>query len=227
VFKSLYEVDPLELGELLLHVGRQHGGSAVVALRAEDLTELPIRQPGEIAVFTPTETAAIVEVGADGWITVQLTRLALPFFCCACGSQAAQWQPFRGYVSTLRLGRHLRLQGGPSVEVNVPVCEPCQKVHRRARRKARRIGLLVGLAATLLVGLGLMVWLGGGVALLSLILLLPIGLLLGGWLGTEIGRQRSTPVELERYAPAEGTVALRFRKPEYGELLLELAQAEG
>ena len=42
----------------------------------------------------------------------------------------------------------------------------------------------------------------------------------------QAAKRRSSPAQLRRYSSRNGTVAMRFRKPEYGALLLELMQPE-
>ena len=44
--------------------------------------------------------------------------------------------------------------------------------------------------------------------------------LIGVTIGQVIGRRHAAPVQLERYSPSEGTIAIRFYWPDYGERLL-------
>ena len=62
-----------------------------------------------------------------------------------------------------------------------------------------------------------------------LFILVVSGLAVGGLVGFILGTllSKRSPVELSRYSPARGTVAVRFRNPEYGSRLLAAMRAQG
>jgi hypothetical protein len=206
--RALFEVDALEVGTFLLQLGPRLGE--------------PLR-PGATALLHINGTAPVAEstVNADddGWLVITLTRLHFPPFCCECGTACSTHREFRGQSSLLRLGP-LRLDGTEFVRVSVPVCQECQDQFRSSYRRMVLRGSLFGLAAPLLPGVVASAWLRSPFPILaSAILALLLALI-----GYAIGRRkalRDQPVRLERYTPNDGTVAIRFRKPEYQEAVVE------
>jgi len=51
--------------------------------------------------------------------------------------------------------------------------------------------------------------------------------LFGWFLAKAAARKASPPVQVEHYLPQKGTIALRFRHPEYAEQLLQAMQLAG
>ena len=104
--RAHYEVDAMELGVLLLQLGRLLGGEPA----------------GRRAVIEASDTGRLaplpsVSNGRDGWLTVSLTRLLFPPFCCDCGMRTEETQEFQGYAALLRLGSWLNIEGGEHVRV--------------------------------------------------------------------------------------------------------------
>jgi hypothetical protein len=60
----------------------------------------------------------------EGWITLHVSRLSFPPWCCDCGAPTLRRQPFRVHHTT---GFALIL---------VPVCETCQRAFRNNYRRA-------------------------------------------------------------------------------------------
>jgi hypothetical protein len=211
VLPARYEVAAGDLGQLLLQLGRRLG------------REMPGGAPPREAF----ETAALDEVRArpdrSGWLTVHLTRLAFPPVCCDCGQATGALMSFRVESRGDRIAGIL-VQDVRPLEVPVPVCEACQ--HRLLRRQHQ--GGRAGMAIGALVGLGgaLLAW-GSGAADPGLLLpLLLGGLAAGAIVGFLVGTSSAhrPPAELARYSPSRGTVAVRFRNPDYTALVLEAMQ---
>jgi hypothetical protein len=213
VLQPLYEVPLGELGFLLLQLGHALGGDLPAGAAG------PRASPMGEAVLGPA-----AKIGRDGWITVRLTRLAFPPFCCDCGAPTNQVQEFYGHTRLLRLGRFLNIEGGEFAACWIPVCESCQGENRRRYRRAilRGIGLGVGLPFVGSAALALA--LQEAVFLLAFIPVEVIGGLIGLAIGGTVGKRKTPPVHLERYQPAQGTIAIRFRWPEYGERLVAFLQ---
>lgn len=223
ILKDLYRVKPDELAWLLLHLGRSLGSSPALRQNASG------RQAENEAVEETASSPPAV-LGADGWMTVRLTRLVFPPRCCACGAATTERQTFRAFTPLLRLGRFLNLEGSEHFCLDIPVCPTCR---REARRRYRRT-----FAKTFLIVEGIAA--GGGFLIGSLIALLAgdpklfpflplvlafsagfLGLVFAGFIGNWAGRKASAPVKVERYLPDKGTVALRFRRSAYTELMLQ------
>jgi hypothetical protein len=66
----------------------------------------------------------VVKLDEDGWITLHVSRLAFPPWCCDCGAPTLSKQPFRVHHQT---GFALIL---------VPVCEVCQRTYLHRYRLA-------------------------------------------------------------------------------------------
>jgi len=213
-FRALYEVDALELGAFLLRLGQMLGAQLPDG-------SVPAVEPvleGDSSSQTLAETD-------DGWITVRLTHVTFPPFCCACGTSTGDLQEFTGHSSLLRIGRWTILEGTEHVRVWIPVCPTCQNQSWRRYWRAvfRWAGLGVGvpLACGLIVSLPMRnpVWFFVSIPIAML------GLLIGGLIGREVGKGRGSPAQLRRYSSRNGTVCMRFHKPEYAALLLEMMQA--
>jgi hypothetical protein len=205
VLPARYAVAARDLGELLLLLGRRLG------------RELP---PG-----TPPPDASAPQalegpaLDPSGWLTVSLTRLTFPPRCCDCNAETGDVlscpvAPRGDYLLGVLSGRVREL------DVPVPVCANCQERMRRRQGRAGLVGMAVGALAAGLLTLPLS------------LLAFPLGLLalstggLAGFLaGTRLGRER--PVALRGYSPADGTLALRFRNPEYTQAVLDASRARG
>jgi hypothetical protein len=204
--RALFEVDALEVGTFLLQLG--------------PLLGQPLRPAAALHVDgTALAAESTLNSDNDGWLIITLTRLHFPPFCCACGTSCATQREFRGQSSFLRLGP-IRLDGAEFVRVSVPVCLECQEHFNRSYWRAVLRGSLFGLAAPLLPGLVASVVMRSPFPILLSALLALILALIGYSIGRARARRRQ-PVQLERYAPNDGTVAIRFRKPEYQEAVLE------
>jgi hypothetical protein len=200
-----------ELGRLLLHLGRTLGG----------------RLPDE---SVPTEACPATERCEEryeagrkrGWITLSLTRLVFPPTCCDCGLAADT------FIS-LDLGLHvlwsLACLGhyNEKVRVAVPICQHCQEATRGRQRRRQwsgaAIGMFFGLLATcVLVGFR---------AVADPIAVSCVGVVIGFiglWVGLEIGRACAPFPVRGYYAPRNNTVALRFRRPDYADVVGALVQ---
>jgi hypothetical protein len=213
---AFYEVYPAELGTLLLRLGRVLGTT---------LPAVSATPPLEPATAAPVEAGPAV-MDADGWITARLTRLVFPPFCCDCGAATDQVQEFRGYVRLLRLGRFLTFDGGEFAALVVPVCRACRRDNSWRHMKASLVGIGLGVAVPLLIGLVLHLATGRAVPLFPLLLGVGLGLPVGVVIGGLVGQRLAAPVKLERYSPSRGTIALRFRWPAYGERLVAFLQVQ-
>ncbi len=212
VLPARYEVVAGDVGHLLLQLGRRLG------------RELPRGAP--VPSAEPVASLDAVRAGPDrwGWITVPLTRLVFPPVCCDCGQATDATQRLaveaRGDWLVGLLAQPVR-----PLELGVPVCPACQaRQHEELHRGGVRgmgagAALLLVLAAVAghLVGAdaGSMFAFGLGFA--------AVGGILGFLLGTSASRR--PPAELCRYSPSRGTVAVRFRNPDYTALVLETMQA--
>jgi len=208
VLPARYEVMADELGEFLLLLGRRlgrqvpKGAPPPDAYHMQQLDELPAAP------------------NAGGWITVHLTRLAFPPNCCACGERtsrmmsfpiASRWDTLSGLV----------IAASQPLEVPIPVCETCQQRIRERQHRGGIRGMQAG--ALLFAGLATLLAWGQGWGDISMLLVvglaaLAVGGLTGFLLGTLLSKR--LPAELGRYSPSEGTLALRFRYPEYAARVL-------
>jgi hypothetical protein len=201
VLAALYEVNTLELAKVLLHLGRVLGPEAPAA---------PAKPaPGE-------EESPLSGPGKGGWLTVNLTRLVFPPRCCACGMATTGRQKFRSSEPWFSLGRFLRLTRREAVHIWVPVCYPCQTANRAKLRRAVFTGIGLSMLAMLLTALGTCLMSNNLFLALCFIFAVLLGPFLGGMIGYRIGQAQASPVQLCDYSPARGTVALRFRREEYG-----------
>jgi hypothetical protein len=183
VLADLYEVRLPELGELLLHLGRQLG----------DAPDGPDAAGGLVTVaHVPLATP---EKG--GWLRVRLTRLPFPPVCSGCGGATAE------------AVQHT-LDAGHAVQIDVPLCGPCQADRRRARTRALLIGLGAGLIPVVLWVLAAGPFLDGIDLCVGVGILLPVGLF-AGLIGGLLARDRADPARFRDYSASSGTVAMRLR----------------
>jgi hypothetical protein len=215
VLRPLYEVNLAELGGLLLRLGRELG--TALPEGSSGIVEGPVR---EVVVPLPEPP------DRNGWMTVRLTRLVFPPFCCDCGAATDQVQEFQGHATLLRLGRFFNMESGEFARFLVPVCRDCQKENSARMRAAVFKGIAIGLAVPLLVAVVLAVVAKELNVLWVFIPLGFIGGLIGMGVGRAAGKTQSQPVKLERYSSSKGTIAIRFRWRAYGERLLAFLEAQ-
>jgi hypothetical protein len=219
--RCAYEAFPDEVGELLLRLGRTlgtHPPSGWVPAEAH-----------------PTEEVHAVPVGvagADGSITLSLTRLFLPPVCSACGQVTNLWTVFQApkgwnelfVLPTLNLLNHFQPIG---VEIPIPLCASCQEQFHRAWHRGSTLGMIAGLLLT--TPLGVLILTSKilddvfKVALVIVLIFFSFGL--GCYVGGALAKWRRTPVHSVRYSARRGTIYLRFRRAEYAELVAETVQA--
>jgi hypothetical protein len=195
-----------ELGGLLLHLGRALGPG----------TRSPKSEVGSGASLAAT-------MDEKEWLTVSISRVAFPAVCCACGVATASTQVFRGYMPFL----HQLARGQVDLTIPIPVCNACQVANKRRFRKAFWKAYLVVFVIGAIGGFAI----AGIIAIVSGKFFLAggfIGLFLGGLVSLFIGwfvargaaQKAALPAQLERFLPGKGTVAIRFRRPEYAEQVL-------
>jgi hypothetical protein len=178
---DLYEARLAELGELLLHLGRQLGTGPSIR-RDEGLDGLSL---------APLATAA-----EHDWVRIRLTRLPLPPVCTNCGVYTRD-----SYAHPL---------AAHGVAIDVPVCQPCQDERGRRRRRGMWLGLGIGSLPAILWVMATAPFLGGIDVCLGFGVLLPIGLVIGVVVGL-VARERAEPVRFKDYSASSGTVAMWLR----------------
>lgn len=213
VLPARYEVMAGELGELLLLLGRRLGRQTPKGLPPPEAYDT--QHLGELPAAPD----------ADGWITVHLTRLAFPPYCCECGERTSRTMnfPLASRWDTLS---GIMVSPNQTLEVPIPVCETCQQRLRARQHRGGLRGMQAG--AFLSCGMAtLLAWSQGwGDASLLLIVAvaaLAVGGLAGFLLGTLLSKR--LPAQLGRYSPSHGTLALRFRHPDYGARVLAAMRA--
>ena len=179
---DLYEVKLSEMGELLLHLGRQLGDAPAEAAGGGDMA-LPL---------LPLATRE-----ANGWLRVRLTRLPFPPVCSGCGGH------------TTDTVQHT-LDSTHAVQIDVPLCPPCQTDRRRRRSRALLVGLGFGLAPALLWAVAAGLFLDPVDLCVGVGFLLPLGLFVG-LIGGLVARDRADPARFRDYSAGAGTVAMRMR----------------
>jgi hypothetical protein len=156
----------------------------------------------------------------DGWITVSLTRVTFPSMCCDCGATTTSVQAFRGYMPFL----HQLSQGQVDLRLPIPVCDVCQIAIKRRLRKAFCMAYLMVFGLGVVVGFSLggilasvagAFFVAGGFAGSFLGGL--VSLFIGWFVGRRAAQNAAMPAQVERFLPKNGTVAIRFRRPEYAE----------
>jgi hypothetical protein len=213
VLPARYEVAAGDLGQLLLQLGRRLG------------RELPRGAPPHAAEMGASLDEVRLTPDRHGWLTVPLTRLAFPPVCCDCGERTDATLPLAVEATGDRLLGLLVQQVRP-LELGVPVCPACQARLRHNLHRGGVRGMAAG--AVVLLGMGALVGLQGGADAATIFALglgcAAVGGIVGFLLGTSASRR--PPAELCRYSPSRGTVAVRFRNPEYTTLVLETMQAK-
>jgi hypothetical protein len=211
VLPARYEVRADELGQLLLLLGQRLG------------RELPRGAPPPTAYRT-TELDDLPTPDAAGWITVSLTRLRFPALCCECGEPTSHNLPLRVEANTDWVVGGLTATSRP-LELPIPICPACQARMRAWQQRGGLQGMLRG--AVLTLGLTLLIALVSGWQAMNTLTVLALGIgAAGGLAGFLIGTltARRFPAQAARYSPSRGTVALRFRNPEYASLVRQAMQ---
>lgn len=154
----------------------------------------------------------VVKPDAEGWITLDVTRLLFPPWCCDCGAPTLCKRPFRVHHTT---GFALIL---------VPLCETCQGAMRRSYRRTFWKPLLLVLLVVAIVGfvVGTIPALSGrdpkSFPILSILCSLGAGLVSLPIVWIMIARRAlkiaPPPVQFRRYVQNKN-VTFRFRRPEY------------
>jgi hypothetical protein len=185
---DLYEVKLLELGELLLHLGRQLGDGDNTAATYGRPAARPASSGGG-----PMLAAA----QPGGWLRIRLTRLPFPPVCLGCGAFTRE---------SISHGLDVR----NSVKIEVPLCRGCQVERSRRRRRAVLLGLVLGLLPlALALPFGVKLLAPDDLIILCLILGL-VGLFLG-LIGGFIARDRADPARFKEYSASAGTVLMKLR----------------
>jgi hypothetical protein len=213
VMPARYEVMAGELGELLLALGRRLG------------RQLPKGMPPSEAYDTPKLDEIPAPPDTAGWITVHLTRLVFPPHCCECGERTGRTMNFHVESGWDTLVDFFVRSNNP-LEVAIPVCEACQERIRYRQHRGGMVGMRTG--AFLACGLATLLALSEGWRDGSLLFVVGLGALaVGGLAGFILGTLMSKrfPAELCRYSPSRGTLALRFRHPEYAARVLAAMRA--
>jgi hypothetical protein len=212
VLPARYEVLAGELGELLLELGRRLG------------RHLPRGVPPPEA-HTPPRDEVPEAPGPEGWITVHLTRLTFPPHCCECGQWTART---RGFAISSRwdTAASIFVSAGQQLELPIPFCDACHERLRNRQRRGSLRGMQLGAGVFAALSV-LLVWSQGGNAPSFLLVIGIAALAVGGLAGFILGTllSKRLPAELARYSPARGTVALRFRHPEYAVRILAAMRA--
>jgi hypothetical protein len=118
-------------------------------------------------------------------------------------------------------------QGQVDLRLPVPVCNACQIANKRRFRRVFwktylmvfGLGVVVGFAAGGILAIAAGTFLLAGGAAGSFLSGLA-SLLIGWFVARGAAHKAAMPALLERFSPKQGTVAIRFRRPEYAEQVL-------
>jgi hypothetical protein len=179
---DLYEVKLGELGELLLHLGRQLGDGRFVRANGVD----PQSSAMPLATALP-----------GGWLKVRLTRLPFPPVCSGCGLATRE-----SIGHTLDVSR--------SIQIEVPLCQACQAERRAWRRRAMLVGVAAGTVPGIMIAVICSPFLDVEELILITILALTVGMIVG-MLGGLVFRERAEPARFKDHTAAAGTVSMRLR----------------
>jgi hypothetical protein len=118
------------------------------------------------------------------------------------------------------------LPSGQQLQLPVPVCEACQQHLRGRQHKGGIRGMQAGslLAGGLVVVSALVGGWDGSLLLVAGLAALAVGVIGGFILGTLLSHR--PPAKLKCYSPSRGTLALRFRHPEYAGRVLAAIRAQ-
>ncbi len=208
VLPGRYEINSLDIGELLLVLGHRLGSQPPREKPPFDAEPLPESEPSIM-----TDTA--------GWITLPLTRLRLPQCCSRCAGP-------RDDTLTLRVTPRVDwvvgifLGGVRGIEVPIPVCTPCKELIEARQRRGGFLGLGIGMLFGVALGLVLAAWLGDWRDD-ALWLGTSFGFLVGAILGSVTGTLLTAklPVRLRRYSPSRGLVSAQFENPQIAQQVLQ------
>jgi hypothetical protein len=208
VLTGSYEIDAQALGGLLLRLGRTLGTK-------------PLEGWAPPEAFPAEAPAAGAVAGPDGWVTLRLTNLSFPPACCLCGQPTPKTLlviahgPAHWLIALLSLGH---VHAG-YLEVSVPFCADCKAESDRRWWRTALLSTAGGLALGVLVALGLYPVLDDVGRVAVFIPACLFGPLVGGGIGVLTADWRCPPVRGARYSKRRNTVRLRFRNPEYAELV--------
>jgi amino acid transporter len=156
------------------------------------------------------------------WKTLNLLKMDLAPFCCACGKQTDTTKDF---VSGTIWGLITRLIGYETIlTVPFPYCEECRHA---ARRKAIK-GVLIGL------GVGILIVLIGAVVVGTIltrehynagIIVVGTAFVASPIIGWVISHERD-PVRLRRYSSRKNTVQVRFMNSGTADRILQIGNVE-
>jgi|GEM_PF-6597945 len=148
----------------------------------------------------------------EGWITLNVTDLLFPPWCCDCGAPTLDRQPFRVQHMT------------GFADVLVPVCETCQTAFRHSYRRAlwRPLLKILGLVAIAGFGVGALPALTGrdpkSFPVLSILCACAATAIASpiAWaiIKRRVLKKNPPPVQFRRYVRSL-QVTFRFRRPEY------------
>lgn len=198
VLPGRYEIAASDIGELLLVLGNRLG------------RELP---PGPLLYHEdPPPKEELSEEALADWFTIPLTRMRLPHCCSRCGGAQEDILPLR--VSAAGDWLLALVMGVRSMEIPVPVCEPCRDGILARQRAGLTLGVIVGALLGLVGGAMLGGWLSDGEATVQATGAV-LGLGIGGLVGTLLGGwwSRRLPVQVRRYSPSRGLVQVRCMNP--------------
>lgn len=206
ILPARYEIDTVDLGDLLMLLGNRLGKETPPGKPPPDADPLP---PSPIHGDDPA-----------GWITLPLTRLRMPACCSRCGGPRDDTLP----VSIQARGDWIIgpfLGGESGLRLDIPVCETCREVIASRQRLGGFWGLALGCGLGTVLGGILGVWLGEGRDL-GLYIGLMAGFFLGLVIGTTAGLSwsRRLPVRFRRYSPSRGLISVRFQNPQVGSHVL-------
>jgi len=213
---GIFEVEPLELAELLVHLGRQLGH------RRADAASLPLGERWDEAEEEALESAPALVRKRDGWLEASLVHLSFPPYCSDCGAYTAERKEFLGQATGF-------LEAGQSVPVEVPVCSPCQTGYARVQQTGLVSGLFAGILAGVVFAAALGIFVAPRPARALFPLAIPlavIGGVIGALIGAGAGKLKSSPVKLKDYSPSKGTVLIWFRNTAYSDALFEILGGE-
>lgn len=210
VLPARYEVRADELGLLLMQLGGRLGHL------------LPKGAPPPEAYRTEDLDADLPEPDATGWFTVHLTHLAFPERCCSCLAGTQDTMTFHA-DPPFDWGLSLFVQRAGGTVVSIPMCAACQGLVRQRHNRVSSVMMPVGALVAVVFTTFLAWW--GQIRDWQALLILGLGVgaagaLAGFLFGAAFGRQ--LPVELRRFSPTHGTVAIRFRNGRYGADVWEL-----
>jgi hypothetical protein len=205
ILANIYRLEPRELGELLLLLGRrlappQKAGTA------------------KLARIKPATSRQSVATKGD-WITVSLTGLSLPQECCECGVATASLHKFT--CGNFNENCH--------IDVFIPLCHQCDDEFERRASKLFRKFALVFVAISALCGMLVAAWIAWADRSLSLLIFFVPTLAFsfgGGGFAVAMALKKwvksraSPPVQLRRYRPDNSTVEIRFQNKEYAEQVI-------